>query len=305
MTDWLDEIHWDADGLVPAIAQDYRSGRILMMAWMNRESLALTVAEGRAIYYERHGEGPAVVFCHGAGSNAATWWQQLPLFAARHTCITMDIRCFGRSGAPLAEFSLENFVADTVAILERERIGRATLVGQSLGGMIGLAMALKHPDRLEGFVACDSSLAIDHPVLLETLAKRQITHRAVSIEQRSLGRWFLEREPAKAALYAQINHFNPSAHSLEASEWGAALGRLMEPGRLIPLAALQKVACPTLLLVGREDPIVPVSVMHEVAGLVPDSELVVIERAGHSAYFEQPEEFNRVVLDFLARRIYR
>ena len=53
MTDWLDEIHWDADGLVPAIAQDYRSGRILMMAWMNRESLALTVAEGRAIYWSR------------------------------------------------------------------------------------------------------------------------------------------------------------------------------------------------------------------------------------------------------------
>jgi len=53
MTDWLDEIHWDADGLVPAIAQDYRTGRILMMAWMNREALALTVAEGRAIYWSR------------------------------------------------------------------------------------------------------------------------------------------------------------------------------------------------------------------------------------------------------------
>ena len=53
MTDWLDEIHWDADGLVPAIAQDYQTGRILMMAWMNRESLALSVAEGRAIYWSR------------------------------------------------------------------------------------------------------------------------------------------------------------------------------------------------------------------------------------------------------------
>ena len=53
MTDWLDEIHWDADGLVPAIAQDHQTGRILMMAWMNREALALTVAEGRAIYWSR------------------------------------------------------------------------------------------------------------------------------------------------------------------------------------------------------------------------------------------------------------
>jgi phosphoribosyl-AMP cyclohydrolase len=53
MTDWLDDIHWDAQGLVPAIAQDHHTGRILMMAWMNRESLALSVAEGRAIYWSR------------------------------------------------------------------------------------------------------------------------------------------------------------------------------------------------------------------------------------------------------------
>ena len=50
---WLDEIKWDADGLVPAIAQDAQSGKVLMMAWMNRESLQLTVEEGRAIYWSR------------------------------------------------------------------------------------------------------------------------------------------------------------------------------------------------------------------------------------------------------------
>ncbi len=52
-TDWLDEIHWGADGLVPAIAQEAGSGAVLMMAWMNREALALTAREGRAIYWSR------------------------------------------------------------------------------------------------------------------------------------------------------------------------------------------------------------------------------------------------------------
>jgi len=51
--DWLDEIKWTSDGLVPAIAQDYETGQILMMAWMNRESLVLTVQESRAIYWSR------------------------------------------------------------------------------------------------------------------------------------------------------------------------------------------------------------------------------------------------------------
>lgn len=53
MSNWLDEIHWNADGLVAAIAQDWQSGRILMMAWMNREALQLTLDEGRAIYWSR------------------------------------------------------------------------------------------------------------------------------------------------------------------------------------------------------------------------------------------------------------
>lgn len=53
MTDWLDEITWNEQGLVAAIAQDHKDGRVLMMAWMNRESLALSVAEGRAIYWSR------------------------------------------------------------------------------------------------------------------------------------------------------------------------------------------------------------------------------------------------------------
>lgn len=53
MKNWLDELHWDANGLIPAIAQDAKSGRILMMAWMNRESLALTAEKKEAIYWSR------------------------------------------------------------------------------------------------------------------------------------------------------------------------------------------------------------------------------------------------------------
>lgn len=53
MTDWLDEVKWDDQGLVPAIAQDFKTGRILMMAWMNREALMLTAQEQRAIYFSR------------------------------------------------------------------------------------------------------------------------------------------------------------------------------------------------------------------------------------------------------------
>ena len=51
MSNWLEQLKWDEDGLIPAIAQDHKTGRVLMMAWMNRESLQLTVDEQRAIYW--------------------------------------------------------------------------------------------------------------------------------------------------------------------------------------------------------------------------------------------------------------
>ncbi len=264
--------------------------------------MPFVTAHGRDLYYESQGSGPAVLFLHGAGSNAATWWQQLPLFAAQHHCVTLDIRCFGRSVAPTTEFSMQLFVDDVLTVLGELDIDRAVLIGQSLGGMIGLRLALQHPDRLAAFVACDSTLAIDHPVLLDRLARRNVTQAGASVEQRSLGAWFLREQPALVALYAQINHFNPSAPRIPPAEWRAALAALIEPGRLIPLAELSKLRCPTMFVVGAEDPLVPVSVMREVSARVPSSEVIVIDEAGHSAYFEKAAEFNRHVLDFIGRR---
>jgi len=265
--------------------------------------MPFALSGGTPIYHEVHGEGLPVLLCHGAGSNAATWWQQLPAFAPRHRCITLDIRCFGRSRAPLDTFTVPTLVADALAVLDAAGARRAVIVGQSLGGMIGLQLALRHPQRVAAFVACDSSLAIDHPVLLETLKNRALTHAAVSIEQRSLGRWFLEHRPALAALYAQINHFNPSTYEQSPQAWGAALARLHEPASLVPMQDLRRVACPTLLVVGREDPIVPVGIVREVSAMIAGSEVVVVDDAGHSAYFEKADEVNRAVLDFIARRV--
>jgi pimeloyl-ACP methyl ester carboxylesterase len=256
----------------------------------------------RDIYYECQGSGPAMLFLHGAGSNAATWWQQLPVFSKDHRCVTMDIRCFGRSVAPTSEFALPLFVDDVLAVLDALGIERATVVGQSLGGMIGLRLALDHPNRVAAFVATDTTLGIDHPVLLDRLERRNVTQAGASIEQRALGAWFLREQPALAALYAQINHFNPSAHRIPAEEWRAALASLLQAEKLTPLAGVSTLRCPTLFVVGSEDPLVPVSVMHEMATLVPASEVVVIDQAGHSAYFEKAAQFNQHVADFIGRR---
>lgn len=265
----------------------------------------IPVGGGRSIWAERHGagSGPAVLFLHGAGSNAATWWQQLPTFAARHPCVTLDLRCFGRSAAPMDEFRHEHFVADVCAVLDHFVLPRVVVVGQSLGGMVGLRLALQQPERVAAFVACDSPLGIAHPAIAAALDQRVRRASAQTIEQRALGAWFLQREPERALLYAQINAFNPGTHSVAPADWQAAMNRLMDPAQLLPLSAVPALRMPVLWLVGREDPLVPLAAMQDCAAALPGSELAVVDDCGHSTYFEKPEVFNRLVLGFIARRV--
>lgn len=266
--------------------------------------MAFVRSGGREIYAERHGEGSVpLLLLHGAGSNAATWWQQLPAFAAAHGCVTMDLRCFGRSAAPMAELRYEHLLADVLAVLDHFGLQRVIVAGQSLGGMVGVRLALQHASRIAGFIACDTLLGIDHPVLHDAMARRARTAGALTLEQRALGAWFLRRDPERAALYAQINHFNPSALSVPPEVWSAAIGALLAPEQLLPVAALGGIACPTLWLVGREDPLVPLQAMLDAQAALPGSELAVLDDCGHSSYFEQPQAFNHRVLDFIARRL--
>ena len=124
-----------------------------------------------------------------------------------------------------------------------------------------------------------------------------------TLEQRALGAWFLQRSPERAALYAQINHFNPGSIQVSPADWREAMDRLMEPARLLPMSAVAGLRCPVLWLVGREDPLVPLAAMQQAHALTPGSELAVVDDCGHSTYFEKPEAFNHLVLDFLVRRV--
>lgn len=256
----------------------------------------------RDVYVERQGEGPPVLFCHGAGGNAATWFQQVAAFRDRHTCITLDLRCFGRSLAPVEEFRLELFVDDLRTVLDHLRIERTAIIGQSLGGMVALRLALAEPQRIGAFVCSDSSLAVDHPVLVACVDRHVRGGQAQTIEQRSLGAGFAADHPALALLYAQLNHFNPSFLQVPPEAWRARMLALNAPQALLPVARVAELQCPVLWAVGREDPIVPFAVMEELTRLLPGSELCVVDGAGHSAYFSHPQVFNPTVLDFLARR---
>src|ERR1700694_2978547 len=112
------------------------------------------------LYYEIHGpkpgSAPAIVFAHGAGGNHLSWWQQVPLFVYRYTCVVFDHRGYGRSTDVPGHAGGAMLVDDLRALLDHAGIERATFVAQSMGGWTCLAFALAHPERVERLLMCDT-----------------------------------------------------------------------------------------------------------------------------------------------------
>jgi 3-oxoadipate enol-lactonase len=102
---------------------------------------------GIELYYEVHGDGPVIVFAHGAGGNHLSWWQQVPVFARQYRCVTFDHRGFGQSPDIPDGPSSQAFVEDLKQLLDHLTIERASLVAQSMGGRTCLGFTLAYPDR--------------------------------------------------------------------------------------------------------------------------------------------------------------
>ena len=243
---------------------------------------------GIDLYYETKGDGPAVVFAHGAGGNHLSWWQQVPVLSERYRCVTFDHRGFGQSLVPPDAPGRDAFVEDLQGLLDHLSIDKAFLVAQSMGGLTCLGFALAHPGRTLGLVLADTTGGIGEPEVVDVIRRRDYP---ADLMLRALGPGFPEREPAKAFLYAQINGMNPPR---EPEPNGFLTG---EGPKAPELAAMQ---VPTLLVAGDHDVLMPPPALQAAQKLIPGSRLEMVPGGGHSVYFEQPGLFNRLVLEFFA-----
>jgi pimeloyl-ACP methyl ester carboxylesterase len=261
--------------------------------------MAFVETRGASIYYEARGDGPCVVFAHGAGGNAASWWQQVPFFVGHgFRVVVFDHRGFGRSRGPSRALDLREFPADLLAILDAERVGRAALVCQSMGGWTGLGTASRFPERVSALVLCGTPGGVFTPAVeraMRGLAERPRAQRedggavpgAVAFAAD-----FPKREPRRALLYEQIQAFNPPLDPAAIAE--IARVRVTEE-------QLASFRVPTLVIAGDEDALFPLDALEEVARAIPGARLARFRGVGHSSYFERPNRFNRRVLSFLEK----
>ena len=255
--------------------------------------MAFMTQNGFRLYYEdTGGNAPAILFLHGAGGNHLSWWQQVPVFADEYRCVTVDQRGFGQSPDIPGGPGPAALGTDAIALLDHLGIARAALVAQSMGGWAAVGAAIRAPERFWAIVMANTVGNLTNPdiaALREKLAAASPPRPAV-LWHAALGETFRNRQPVRSFLYAQIAGLNAPLPA----DFRDQLGRLTTP---VDRYAATRV--PTLFLTSDEDGLIWPSLSEKVHHHVPGSELLRVESAGHSTYFERPDVFNAAVSAFL------
>ena len=259
--------------------------------------MPFATSHGTGIYYERHGpkpgSAPAIVFVHGAGGNHLSWWQQLPHFLGRYTCIAYDQRGYGQSRDTEGGPGGAAFVDDLRAVMGDAGIERATLVAQSLGGWACLGFTRRWPERVDQLVMCDTHGGLESPELRTAWSSTLALAAALppGVHPAAGERMFRER-PDLHFLYVAINELNARSRR-------EMLEDIRNAGET-PLAEAACVKTPVLFVEGAEDIVILPSMIELAAGAFPRARVQLVPEAGHSVYFERAATFNSILDAFLA-----
>ncbi len=255
---------------------------------------------GIDLYYEVHGSGPHVLFAHGQGGNHLSWWRQVPFFAEHYSCITYDARAFGFSH-DLDHRGRRAFGEDAIALLDHLGVEDVRVVAHSMGGRPATALATRDPkDRVRALVLSGTTGAIANAAV-----RRRRDEAEAAREGRGLGAFsvhpsYRERDPEGYFLLRQISRLNPTRPRDFLGAPNPPPPQPGDPPRIPMYERLQATGVPVLYLVGEHDMITPADLIAMCHDLLPgQSRYHVARESGHSVYWEKPDEFNRVVLDFL------
>jgi 3-oxoadipate enol-lactonase len=256
--------------------------------------------DGGALAWESVGDGPDVVLLHPGLWDMRVWDEQFSVFSRTYRVLRLDLRGYGRSSRPEPGRPYSH-VDDLAAIMDATGVGRAALVGNSLGGRVAVDFALTHPKRVIALVLAAANVGGFEETEEEAAAYAD-----------------LEREIERAAQTGDAG----GAMELELSVWATSLGMEDPAGARIrgiaydnlhvitmdesgesrlddAFGRLPEIGAPTLVLPADHDPPVFRRLSDEVAQRIPNARFVQIPDTDHVIPVRRPDEFNRVVMGFL------
>lgn len=264
--------------------------------------------DGVKLYYEEAGSGTALIFVHEYAGDHRSWEPQMRFFSRYYRCITYSARGYPPSDIPTdpEKYSQDRARLDIKSVLDHLKIDKAHVCGLSMGGFATLHFGIHHADRARSlFVSgCGYGAAPDKQEQFKTETAATIAQ----IKQQGMS--VVGKQYALGPTRVQFQNKNPRGWQefhdqlCEHDTLGSALTMQGVQGRRPSLWQLteqmKKITTPTLIVTGDEDDpcLEPALLMKR---MIPSSGLVVMPNAGHTINIEDPEEFNRILFNFVAQ----
>ena len=253
---------------------------------------------GVEINYEIEGNGPWLTMSHSLACNLHMWDPQMPVLTKQFKVLRFDTRGHGKSSAPAAEYTLDQLADDVKGLFDALGIKHTHWVGLSMGGMIGQALALKHPGVFQSMVLADTA-SRRPPEAAKMWGDRIKIAREQGMEalvESTLARWFTEpyRNSRKDVMERIGN-------DIRTTPVAGFIGCCHAISKLDYLDRLKEIKCPVLIMVGEQDHGTPPEAARAIQQNLPGSELKIIPSAAHISNVEQEKVFNDAMSGFLAR----
>ncbi|MCH4548739.1 alpha/beta hydrolase [Rhizobium changzhiense] len=232
------------------------------------------------MYYAEYGEGDPILFIHGGLGNAEVWGHQVADFAKDHLVIVADSRGHGRSTRSQQPFGYDLMTSDYVALLDYLKIDKVTLVGWSDGGIIGIDMAMKHPEKLTRVIAQAANVTTDGV-------------KADVMDNKTFNDYI-------NVAGEQYRKLSPTPN-----EYDAFVKQISEMWATQPAwtaADLAKISVPVTLAIGDHDEAVKLDHTEMMAKQIPGAKLVILKDVSHFAMLQDPAAYDGMIRGAMAGR---
>jgi pimeloyl-ACP methyl ester carboxylesterase len=255
------------------------------------------------MYYEIHGNGFPIVMIMGLSANI-DWWTPdfLKAISKNFKTLIFDNRGAGRSDKPKdIDYSIELFAKDTINLMKAMKIDRAHVLGISMGGMIAQEMALNNPEMIEKLILCSTHCGPPKYVLPSKEVLELLTRDRTGLS---------EEEVVRAAipiLYTK-NHIKNNPENVELTIKNMLKSPIPDYAYQKQVNAimkfssskrLQNIKCPTLIMHGKQDILIPPKNAEVLAKLIPGAKVILFENSAHALFSEETEKVAKPVIEFL------
>ena len=229
------------------------------------------------MYYAVYGAGEPLILLHGGLGHSDVWGGQIPALAERFKVIAADSRGHGRSTRSAQPYSYALMASDVLALMDHLKIDKASILGWSDGGIIGIDIAINHPERLNKLFAFGANVNVAG--LRSDIAESVVFNKYIEVADQDYAR--LSKTPKEYdAFLAQIGEMWATQPNYTSEQLG-------------------KITAPVAIADGEHDEGIRQEHNLEMANAIPGSKLVILKGVSHFAFVQKPDEFNRAVLDFL------